>query len=305
MSKNRYNQEFKICQGKNSCGKKLSIDCFRTFKDKNKNGKIIEYPCSTCINCLNKRSKKFRLEIKNLTEQMLLDPNVMWEKDPDSKYCQGKNGCNQLLPINKFRLDKTIFSKRKKVLSNKFRTICIDCDNNQQRISAKINAKQRKEYKKQRGSNPEIKQKITKYNREYSNSRKQNDFEFKLRKQLSSRISNILKRNSGGKGGDSILKGLEFTPQQLITHLMNHPEKEEWMNIDNHGIYDPNTWNDNDPLTWTWQIDHIVPISDLPALSMDDENFKKAWALNNLRPLSSKKNILDGTNRTRHKKENK
>jgi hypothetical protein len=33
---------------------------------------------------------------------------------------------------------------------------------------------------------------------------------------------------------------------------------------------------------------------------MDDEEFKKCWSLDNLRPLSAKQNILDGTSRKRH-----
>jgi hypothetical protein len=35
---------------------------------------------------------------------------------------------------------------------------------------------------------------------------------------------------------------------------------------------------------------------------MEDDNFKKCWALNNLRPLSAKQNILDGTTKIRHEK---
>jgi hypothetical protein len=35
---------------------------------------------------------------------------------------------------------------------------------------------------------------------------------------------------------------------------------------------------------------------------MDDENFKKCWALENLRPYSAKQNIIDGVTRVRHKK---
>jgi len=74
------------------------------------------------------------------------------------------------------------------------------------------------------------------------------------------------------------------------------------MNWGNHGKYDPKKWDENDPKTWTWQLDHIIPSSDLPYLSMEDDNFKKCWALENLRPLSAKQNILDGVTRTRHKK---
>lgn len=34
---------------------------------------------------------------------------------------------------------------------------------------------------------------------------------------------------------------------------------------------------------------------------MDCEEFKKCWALENLRPLSAKQNNYDGVSKTRHK----
>ena len=85
--------------------------------------------------------------------------------------------------------------------------------------------------------------------------------------------------------------------------MRNHLESlfEPWMSWDNHGVYDKKKWNDNDSKTWTWQIDHIIPQSDLPYSNMIDENFKVCWSLDNLRPLNSKKNNEDGTNKVRHK----
>jgi len=60
------------------------------------------------------------------------------------------------------------------------------------------------------------------------------------------------------------------------------------MNWDNHGKY--------------WHIDHIMPQSILPYISMEDDNFKKCWALDNLRPLEAIQNMKDGDSRIRHKK---
>ena len=62
----------------------------------------------------------------------------------------------------------------------------------------------------------------------------------------------------------------------------------------NWGKYDVKTWDDNNFATWTWNIDHIIPQDALPYTSMTDENFKKCWALENLRPLSAKVNIIKG-----------
>jgi 5-methylcytosine-specific restriction endonuclease McrA len=66
------------------------------------------------------------------------------------------------------------------------------------------------------------------------------------------------------------------------------------MNWNNHVKYYLNKWNDNDPSTWTWQIDHIIPQSKLLYTNMEDENFNKCWDLNNLRPISSKENLKKG-----------
>lgn len=68
------------------------------------------------------------------------------------------------------------------------------------------------------------------------------------------------------------------------------------------GKYDAKLWKDDDKSTWTWNIDHIIPQSDLPYTSMKDENFKICWSLNNLRPYSAKQNIEEGAKKIRHKK---
>jgi hypothetical protein len=72
------------------------------------------------------------------------------------------------------------------------------------------------------------------------------------------------------------------------------------MTWSNWGNYSRETWDDKDISTWTWQIDHIVPHSNFNYTSMEDENFRKCWALLNLRPLSAKQNNIDGANRIRH-----
>ena len=66
------------------------------------------------------------------------------------------------------------------------------------------------------------------------------------------------------------------------------------MNWNNYGKYNAKKWDDKNPKTWTWNIDHIIPQFRLPFNSIKHKNFKKAWALKNLRPYSAKQNILDG-----------
>jgi len=101
--------------------------------------------------------------------------------------------------------------------------------------------------------------------------------------------------SKGNKGCKSISKYLLYTIGELKNHL--ETQFESWMTWNNQGKYDPKTWDDNDQTTWTWNIDHIIPQSKLFYTSLEDDNFKKAWALNNLRPLSAKQNILDGNRR--------
>ena len=122
--------------------------------------------------------------------------------------------------------------------------------------------------------------------------------EYKLRSRVSNSIYQTLKLHGSSKKLSSSFKNLGYSVHDLKKHLES--QFESWMTWENHGQYNPNTWNDDNKLTWTWQIDHIIPQSLLPYKSLDDDNFKKCWALSNLRPLNSKQNIFDGSNRVRH-----
>lgn len=141
---------------------------------------------------------------------------------------------------------------------------------------------------------------IRNYSNEWHSNKYETDVFFRLSKVVSANIRNVLFNNNSGKNGISCFTKLDYSIQQLKEHL--EKRFESWMSWNNYGKYDVKVWDDNDPATWTWQIDHIIPQSDLPYTSMDDENFKKCWALENLRPYSSKLNLLDGTNRIRHLK---
>lgn len=165
------------------------------------------------------------------------------------------------------------------------------------------NAEYQKEYREDNG------EKLSQYIQEYQlknkdtlnekkKERKKNDIPFKLRTLISSYISAALKNSGTSKKDNSCLNYLPYTIQELRQHL----EKlfEPWMTWNNYGKYDKKTWDDNNMITWTWNIDHIIPRSNLPYTSMEDDNFKKCWALSNLRPYSAKQNMIDGTTRARH-----
>lgn len=116
----------------------------------------------------------------------------------------------------------------------------------------------------------------------------------KLRKRLSRAIHHCLR---GTAKNISVLDILPYSIDDLKAHLES--KFEPWMRWDNWGNYNSETWKDNDPATWTWQIDHIQPLASFSFETMHDLAFKQAWSLKNLRPLSAKQNICDGASRKR------
>jgi hypothetical protein len=186
--------------------------------------------------------------------------------------------------------DKLLKDFRKcKYSSGKFyhKAICKKCE------IKKIN-----EYVKRRGpvnKTPEQKRKQSEYkkkwklqnkerlNRQYRERIKSDPF-FRLRKNISREICRRLKNNDSKKDS-SITNYLEYSIDELMLHL--EKQFDDKMNWENYGKY--------------WHLDHKIPQSCLPYKKMSDENFKKCWALSNLRPLEAKLNMLEGSTRIRHK----
>jgi hypothetical protein len=129
---------------------------------------------------------------------------------------------------------------------------------------------------------------------------------YRIRRAVSVMVGQALKNTNSSKNGESSWEYLPYTPQDLKNHieqLFSHPDNltpdgKVWMTWKNWGKYDPKKWDDNDPTTWVWNLDHITPHSSFNYTLMTDENCKRAWALENLRPLSAKQNIEDNDSRT-------
>lgn len=129
------------------------------------------------------------------------------------------------------------------------------------------------EYKK--GYNKNNREKVREYQRNYRRNKVATDPLFQLRVNCSRLIHHAL---LGTKNNLSILDYLAYTMQELKIHLESQfDDKMLW---DNYGSY--------------WHIDHIIPRSKLIYTSMTDENFKKCWALTNLRPLEAIANMKKG-----------
>ena len=144
-----------------------------------------------------------------------------------------------------------------------------------------------------------INKRVTKYN---SKNRKRINAYYRERRKnpiirLRHGVSCLVRFYIKGVKSGSVLDFLPYSIEDLRKHLEN--QFEDWMTWDNWGKYNSKTWDDNNQSTWIWQIDHIIPQSSLPYFSMQDDNFKKCWSLDNLRPLSAKENIIDGANRRR------
>lgn len=130
------------------------------------------------------------------------------------------------------------------------------------------------------------------YQKGYSKEKYKNDPIFKLRGSVSKVINSALKYNGNSKKGESVMKYLPYSIQDLKDHL--EKQFEPWMTWNNWGIHSVKNHNEKDTSTWTWNIDHIIPQSKLPYVSMTDENFQKCWKLENLRPILSKTNLKKG-----------
>jgi hypothetical protein len=110
--------------------------------------------------------------------------------------------------------------------------------------------------------------------------RKENIF-FKLKENIRKSIYKAFNRQKLKKS-ESSFKNLPYTVLQLKEHL--EKQFEPWMNWDNYGVYKIGGEK-------KWNIDHIIPQSKLVFTSYNDDNFKKCWSLENLRPLEATENF--------------
>ena len=110
---------------------------------------------------------------------------------------------------------------------------------------------------------------------EYVRNKRVNEPAFALRDTVSAQIRQALNRNDGSKQGESVLQYLPYTIEDLWDHLRS---------LYTEGMTDANYGE--------WHIDHIYPQSLLPYKTMDDPNFLKAWALENLQPLWADENRI-------------
>ena len=115
---------------------------------------------------------------------------------------------------------------------------------------------------------------IREYNNEYLKNRIANEPKIRVRHNFSSLLRGRLK----SKNGKATFKSVGYTIKELMEHL----EKKfvEGMTWDNYGK--------------VWHIDHIKPDSMFNYESVEDEEFKECWSLDNLQPLFAEDNLRKG-----------
>jgi len=120
---------------------------------------------------------------------------------------------------------------------------------------------------------------LVKMNKYQRNWRKTNMTpERRLRRNVSTAVYSILKLGAASKGGKTF-DYLPYTAQELKEHI--EKQFDEHMNWENYGTY--------------WHVDHIIPQAALVYDSLEHPNFRKCWALANLRPLEAKLNSSKGS----------
>ena len=133
------------------------------------------------------------------------------------------------------------------------------------------NKQNRKEYHKQwRTENVD---KWRKIKRDYERNRKARDPLYKLISNFRTAIYTVLKESNVDKYGH-YFDILQYTPEQLITHL--ELQFKDDMSWDNYGV---------------WHVDHKLPITSFDIQEMGDKEFISCWSLDNLQPMWGIENI--------------
>tara|TARA_Y100000310_G_scaffold288716_1_gene314627 strand:- start:452 stop:1825 length:1374 start_codon:yes stop_codon:yes gene_type:complete len=102
---------------------------------------------------------------------------------------------------------------------------------------------------------------------------------FKMKHHVSVLVYHAIVLRGGKSKGGVTFANLPYTPAELKQHIEDQFDKH--MSWDNYGDY--------------WHVDHIIPQAALVYDSFVHPNFKKCWALSNLRPLTREENASKGS----------
>lgn len=154
----------------------------------------------------------------------------------------------------------------------------------EERRKSKERQKKYKEQGKKRTENPEQKRKYQnkwlksnpEYHKEYKNNKYKDDLQFNISCKMKTAIRKSLKYNKNGRHWEDLV---DYNLNELIKHLKSTmPKGYIW----------------NDYIEGKLHIDHIVPVSAFDFTKPEDINFKRCWALGNLRLLPAMDNYKKG-----------
>lgn len=111
----------------------------------------------------------------------------------------------------------------------------------------------------------------------YQRERRISDPKWALDRRMSCYMANVLNGKKAGRRWQDLVG---YTVDDLIRHL----ERQFLPGM---------TWENRSE----WHVDHIVPLASFSFTSPDDEEFKAAWALTNLRPLWARENVRKSATR--------
>ena len=141
---------------------------------------------------------------------------------------------------------------------------------------------ERKEKQQKRQTTTEYKEWLRKYyaTTEYKERRKQLRAKpkQKLNHAISFGIYQSLKVKGGNKNGRRWEALVGYTKEDLKRHLEKH--FDDWMTWENYGT--------------EWHIDHDIAKKHFNFTDPLHEDFKRCWALKNLKPLEAKENMMKG-----------
>ena len=129
---------------------------------------------------------------------------------------------------------------------------------------------------KKRIERVEKRKEISDRRRKKDKERRASDPSFRFKTTLSSRIAGCLGGNKYGKKTNQILSFLGYSVDDLKIHLEG--QFQEGMSWDNYG-------KPNGNFHAGWALEHKEPVCSFSFSSIEDDDFRKCWALSNLRPM--------------------
>jgi hypothetical protein len=222
-----------------------------------------------------KEHKEYMKEWQKNNKKYILEYRRKYQKDNKEeakKYyiAHRDNILERIMQYKKNNPDKVKMLKRQWYENN------IEGERRKSRERGKI----AKEQGKRRPGNPEAIKRYRKkweknnprYHKEYANNKYKIDLRFNLNCKIKTSITNSLKNNKNGRHWEDLVG-------YILSDLMKHLKRT---------MPESYTWDDY--IQGKLHIDHIIPISVFNFTKSEHIDFKRCWALGNLRLLPAEEN---------------